>query len=184
VSPPSLAPITQPPSETSSSSLDGSSNAFITLRTGPGLEPGTDVVFRVQTTSPANYRVKPSNGRLTTEEPTVRVEITMVNAPVKVDKFLIKYAPVPEGLLDDSSKLLAEAGAAVQDIKLKVLLEDEALVTKAPPNPETGTSSLASSLSLPQALHKIEELSLALKGAQDELKSAQVTFFAPPPLDD
>lgn len=55
-----------------------------------------DVLFRIQTTSPAIYRVRPSHGRVATGS-TLDVQVVMVTEPVKADKFLVKYvALAPE----------------------------------------------------------------------------------------
>lgn len=129
-----------------------------------------DVVFRIQTTSPATYRVKPSNGRLKSSAPVATIEITMTSTPVKADKFLVKYAAVPESQVEDSAKLLAEAGAAVQDRRLKVQVIEENTVV-----PSQGLVEDQSPLAKAQA--KIEELTLALKVAQDALKNKQVNKY-------
>lgn len=55
--------------------------------------PSSDLLFRVQTTSPLSYRVKPSHGRIPVGE-SVDIQVIMVADSKKADKFLIRCAPV------------------------------------------------------------------------------------------
>ena len=66
------------------------------------LSPDQDVLFRVQTTAPLTYRVKPSHGRIAVGETAV-VQVVMVAESNKVDKFLIKYAPIDPNVPADGS---------------------------------------------------------------------------------
>ncbi len=61
-----------------------------------------DILFRVQTTSPLTYRVKPSNGRISAGE-TVSVQVVMIAESTKPDKFLIKYAPISPDVTSSGS---------------------------------------------------------------------------------
>ncbi|PJF17080.1 hypothetical protein PSACC_03136 [Paramicrosporidium saccamoebae] len=56
-----------------------------------------DVLYRVQTTSPATYRVRPSHGRISVNQ-HVDIQVMMVTDPVRADKFLVKYVTVPSSL--------------------------------------------------------------------------------------
>lgn len=61
-----------------------------------------DILFRVQTTAPLTYRVKPSHGRIPAGE-TAIVQVVMVADSTKVDKFLIKYAPIDPSVSSDGN---------------------------------------------------------------------------------
>lgn len=56
-----------------------------------------DVLYRVQTTSPATYRVRPSHGRISVGK-HVDIQVMMVTDPVRADKFLVKYVTVSSHL--------------------------------------------------------------------------------------
>jgi len=55
------------------------------------------VLFKIQTTSPINYRVKPSHGRIEAGE-SKEVQISMLSESKKSDKFLINVAPTIQPL--------------------------------------------------------------------------------------
>lgn len=79
-----------------------------------------DVLYRIQTTSPATYRVRPSHGRIATGG-RVDVQIVMVTEPVKADKFLVKYVTVAHSLpAEDFLEQFQAAQASSQERLLRV----------------------------------------------------------------
>lgn len=84
-----------------------------------------DVLYRVQTTSPAIYRVRPSHGRIPAGGAN-ELQVVMVMDPVKADKFLIKYVTVSRSLPQgDFTKQFSEAESTSQEHRLKVSVVGE-----------------------------------------------------------
>lgn len=75
------------------------------------------LLFRIQTTSPLSYRVKPSHGRIGPGS-SVTIAFIMVSVSAKPDKFLIKYV-----LLDESQpngEQNGESGDSIEQFAAKV----------------------------------------------------------------
>lgn len=91
-----------------------------------------DCLFRIQTTSPSTYRVRPSHGRIAAGA-TQDVQIVMVTDPVKSDKFLIKYVTVSRSLpVSDFSKQFSEAEATTKEHRLRVTVLTDGMATPPP----------------------------------------------------
>lgn len=70
------------------------------------------LLYRIQTTSPQYYRVRPSHGRLAPLE-TVDVHVVMLADSKKSDKFLIKCAPVDPVQTGDFQELVRKSSAQI-----------------------------------------------------------------------
>ena len=82
-----------------------------------------DVLFRIQTTSPTIYRVRPSHGRISAMSST-ETQVVMVGEPVKADKFLVKYTTVAtETATGDFLPMFEQAAAKMaMERRLRVVL--------------------------------------------------------------
>lgn len=84
-----------------------------------------DVLFRVQTTSPSTYRVRPSHGRIAAGS-QVEIQVMMVTEPIRADKFLVKYVTVSHSLPQgEFMKQFQEAEESAQEHRLRVSLVGE-----------------------------------------------------------
>lgn len=78
------------------------------------------MLFRVQTTSPTVYRVRPSHGRIPANS-HLDVQVVMVSDPVKADKFLVKWVTVAHSLPHgDFAKQFEEAEGSARERRLRV----------------------------------------------------------------
>ena len=158
--------------------------------------PDKDVLFRVQTTSPATYRVRPSHGRIAAGGQT-EVQVVMVSDPVKVDKFLVKWVAVPHDTPhDDFMKQFQEAEETPQERRLRVNFiaagepsqspsaSVSAIASAASDKPEdaapsdNGQSTEASIVELREARAKIQVLvtkNQELTKALEESKASKVS---------
>lgn len=82
-----------------------------------------DVLFRIQTTSPTIYRVRPSHGRISAMSST-ETQVVMVGEPVKADKFLVKYTTVATDTATGDFLPMFEQAAAkmAMERRLRVVL--------------------------------------------------------------
>jgi hypothetical protein len=127
----------------------------------------SDILFRVQTTSPATYRVRPSHGRIASGG-QIEIQVVMVSDPVKADKFLVKFVTIPHTAeQDDFMKMFTEA-ADPQERRLRVNL------IAAEESPTHSTSNAASSIV--GGGEKMEEISVGSESAETmtlELREAR-----------
>lgn len=143
-----------------------------------------DVLFRVQTTSPTVYRVRPSHGRIPANS-HLDVQVVMVSDPVKADKFLVKWVTVAHSLPHgDFAKQFQEAEGSARERRLRVNITGAsgangnerapaAVVTQGgdstPTSKGASTASLASLASLPSMSQ--ETLIAELKEARARIQA-------------
>lgn len=117
---------------------DSVGKCSLTLSRSSTCDEKSTVIYRIQTTNPSLYRVRPSIGILDPKTPSVEVDITMASYPTKKDKFQVRSLVVTEELplasSEDNGDIVLKAftdaqgkGATVSDHKMLVI---------APPKPE------------------------------------------------
>lgn len=84
------------------------------------------LLFRIQTTSPLAYRVRPSHGRIGPEE-GVDVTVVMVQESKKSDKFLIRYAAVGPAAVGEFGEQFASVEALAREHRIRCVIQGSPL---------------------------------------------------------
>lgn len=117
---------------------DSVGKCTLTLSRSSACDEKSTVIYRIQTTNPSLYRVRPSVGILDPKTPFVEVDLTMASYPAKKDKFQVRSLLVTEELsfpadADNGDEVLKAFSKAQSQ---GVPVSDHKMLVIAPPKPE------------------------------------------------
>eukprot|EP00747_Dinoflagellata_sp_TGD_P167161 gnl/TRDRNA2_/TRDRNA2_191111_c0_seq1.p1 gnl/TRDRNA2_/TRDRNA2_191111_c0~~gnl/TRDRNA2_/TRDRNA2_191111_c0_seq1.p1 ORF type:complete len:209 (-),score=60.63 gnl/TRDRNA2_/TRDRNA2_191111_c0_seq1:105-731(-) len=129
------------------------------------------VAFKVKTTAPKSYLVRPSNGTLRPGEVAEVQIILQTGGGSPSDRFLVQAVPVAEGVEVKREQWAEYAKDAVQENKLNVVIEDE--VSEAPRAPVANMSAATGeSADLKVKYDELVQYTLMLENQKKKLEAS------------
>lgn len=142
--------------------------------------PTHDMLFRIQTTSPLSYRVRPSHGRIALGE-SMEVHVGLVADSKKQDKFLIRYVPVARGENNtDFMQLFTQLEVNIKEHRLKCMIKENAPSSSLPNATPLTRSTSRTNSTIEESLPLNTSSSIApMSQAEGEAKKREKEIIMP-----